>query len=131
MSRVTIFNRSTCRVIAVEMEAALQTIADKHGVSLKYKGGSFTDNTYLTRFEMCVKAVDGSTVAVETHDFALYAESYGFKKTDINREFEVNGTTYILEGIKPRSRKYSVIGRSKLTGGRYKFTPLCVQRSFK
>jgi len=77
---------------------------------------------------MAAAATEGglSQGEIEEMEFARHAAKFGLQATDYNRSFLVNGSSYKLCGIKPKSYKYPFIGKSQ-RGARYKFTVVQVK----
>ena len=116
---ITEINKSTVQALAEEATEALRAIAEKHGIELKRErgncdpsAGSFTGKWTF----VCVS--EGGIPS----DFARHAVLVGLKAEDYGREFRTFNGTYTLCGIKPRNRKYPILGKCTRSGKTYKHT---------
>lgn len=63
---------------------------------------------------------NGEPITEEAESFKRNAKNFGFEPTDLGKEFILQGKTFIICGLKPKSWKYPVIARSG-NGESYKF----------
>jgi hypothetical protein len=108
MKKVTTFNRQNIRQINAEMEAALTAIANKYGVDVKLGNTRFTGDNFTTKVQVATVGESGITMSKEATDFDRYKTILGIKM-DLGQEFQRNGKTYKIIGLKPRSKKYPVL----------------------
>jgi hypothetical protein len=64
---------------------------------------------------------DGTPTSKIGEDFKLYCHRYNLTPDDLGKEFSICADTYIIEGCKPRSSKYPILGKNVKTGKVYKF----------
>ena len=110
MSKVKTFNRKNIHQINVEMEAALKAIANKYGVEVSLGNTSFTEANFTTKFQVATIAEGGVTMSKEAIDFNRYKTTMGINM-ELGNEFEHNGKTYTIIGLKPRSKKYPILAK--------------------
>ena len=58
-----------------------------------------------------------------------YATMVGLADVEFGARFEIQGTTYSICGLKPRSRKYPVLAKQIPTGKTYKFAVDSVKKA--
>ena len=121
-------NRQAVNTISDEALKALEAVAAKHGLALKRESGRFEPSagTFTAKFTFVCKTETGVP-----SDFTRNAPLYGLKASDWGREFRTFRGTYTICGIKPRARKYPILGKCTATGQTYKFPKSVVQLSFK
>ncbi len=128
------FDKAAVRALQIDCKAALAAVAAKHGLVLTTKSYTYrTDECPVgLLFKIPVVASDGSTVPPEQVEWNKHAIRWGFKKEDFGRVFtSLTHGDYIVCGIKPKSRKYPILGRNTVTGKVFKFHYDTVQRGFK
>jgi len=124
------FDRATVRSLMKEMEAALQGVADKHGIVLKRKGCSFRGNVCPVPFEFRVERVteEGNVETPESVTYKQQAAMHGLKPEWLFEWFtDFSGKRLQVVGLKPRRRKYPVVVRAE-NGTQYKMSAAQVQR---
>ena len=114
-------DRATAKELHDDMMAALQPVAEKHGMEIVKAGGNISPTVFLAKFEVCEVSNDGVAQTRERTDFAEHANSFGLKPGDLGRTFISNGIRYTIVGLKPGRSKYPIIGETA-TGKRYKFS---------
>lgn len=117
-------NRESVRVLRTKIDAALATVGKEMGLSLKAGNCYFTGTTATFKLEVATIAADGKVVNKMAEEFRRYAPLYHLKPDDLGREFTIPFTTakYVVEGIKPSSRKYPIICKKLYDGKMYKMT---------
>lgn len=131
MGKITSIDRQVCKLIASEIDAALQAVAARHGLSIAIKGGSFDYTMFQTKLVVCVTGKDGApTASPEAKEFALYAPGVGVPAKLLNTKVVIQGTTYTLIGYKSRSPKYPFICL-RADGRRFKMTTHSVVSAIK
>jgi|GEM_PF-716710 len=112
-TQITSFDRSTCRLLRNELDATLKSLADKYDISIKAGGARFSSDNATFKLEIATKGSDGQVNSREKTDFEIYAGVFGFKSDDFGATFRLYGEDYTIIGLKPRSRKYPVLGKRK------------------
>lgn len=127
---VTKFTRTNVRDILEECRAALEPIAEKHGLVLDRKGRTYYADALPVMFQLLVKQTDenGRVLSAEGKAFLEQATLFGLKPEDLGRKFQDSGDEYEVCGLKPRSRKYPVLATNTRSGKTFKF-PVSVVRA--
>ena len=114
---ITQINKYTVQLLAEEATEALLDIAEAHGLTLKQERGSYDPDagSFTGKWSFVCVSEDGIP-----SDFARNAALFGLKAEDYGREFSTFGGTFTLCGIKPRNRKYPILGKCVRTGKTYK-----------
>jgi len=122
-TKITEFDRTSCRALMDECEKALGPIAEKYGLTLDRKGKTYRRDSLPVMFQFLVKELDANGNAMDSRamDFLKYAALYGLSKDDFLAEFRSNGELFRITGFKPRAVKYPVLAENVRTGKTYKF----------
>jgi hypothetical protein len=126
---MTTFTKTSCKSICADIEAAVQAVADKHGVSIKRGNASFSESTITLKVEVSTIGDDGTVNTKEAEAFTKEARWFDIDPAALGRVFDVRGKSYTIVGFKPRSRKYPILGRDN-QGGVYKFPADLIARHF-
>jgi hypothetical protein len=114
------FDRATVQALGEEITAAITEVCAHHGLEVQPEGGKFDPGTYRCSYAIRVpgeQVEDGDRA-----EFGLHAHLFGLTKDDFGRGFRSpQGERFTLVALKPRNRKYPVIGKDS-TGRRYKFS---------
>ena len=106
---MTHIDRHVLKLIASDIETALQDVSKKYHVDIKYKGGSFTPTNATLKLEINPISDTGETVTSEASDFKLYAPMFGLNPDDLGKSFVSNFQTYTIIGLKKKSHTYPVL----------------------
>ena len=121
------FNRPNIKTLREEIDNALKSIAEKHGISLMLGNVRFSDRSFTGKLEARITDTHGEpTMAV---DFRTLADTYGLKPENLYRMVTIQGKTYKIVGLKPRNRKYPIIVEEITNGKRYKFSAFVIRES--
>jgi len=112
----TKIDRALCRTLAAEVEAALKTVAERHGLTVAYAGGSFDASTYRPKITFAAVSDTGRPA-----DWDAWCHVYGFKPEDFGRAFKNAGNTFTVAGLDGNRPKYPVIA-VRADGKRFKFS---------
>lgn len=125
---ITKMTPETTRAIQSEARAALEHVAEKHGLSLIAKCGSYDPHAgeVTVRFEFKVKiAADG--IPQERKDFERLAPLFGLEAADYGAELTFRGQVYRLVGIEQYRHKYPFLVERLSDGKRVLFTESMVR----
>ena len=116
-------DKNKVKDIRDEIKAALEEIAERHGVKVVGTTCSYTE----TGMNVPFKIEDSTEIAgvewsPEEAAFLRKAHEFGLKPTDLGSEVEIQGNTWILSGLKPQNTKYPVLARRSFDGKLFKFT---------
>lgn len=109
-------DREACRTISADVSAALQAVADRHGLSLTVGGGSFSSTEFKPKVEFQVKTEGGVPAT-----FAREAKMFGLPDGCFGKEFVAGGTAYRITGIEVRRHKMPVSAVRVSDGKGFKF----------
>jgi hypothetical protein len=113
MADITSIDRAAARKLGAEAQLALQEVANKYGLTLTQKGGTYSPNASTVKFVFAVAGADKS-------DFESYAHLYGLNAEDHGAEFKMSGKTFRITGINPRAPKFAILIEDVKTGKGYK-----------
>ena len=99
------FDTPLCRLIAADVQEALKSVGEKHGMTITYEGGRYGDFT----LDMKVKATI-TTEGGQPGDFAKHARLIGLPEDCWGKTFVSlgSGESATITGIKLSRRKYPV-----------------------
>jgi len=130
-TKITEFGRDNVRSLMDEIQAALDPIAQKHGLVLERKGSTFYRDSVPVMFKMLVRVedADGKALDSKAQEFKASANLIGLKSEDLGKTFHIRGTSYEIEGLNLRASKYPVLAKNKKNGKTYCFPAGAVARS--
>ena len=130
MSKITSFDRSTCRTVSQRvMEVLLDSgIEEELGIKLNYTGGRFGSTNLTLKIEAAVVAEDGSVQTKTVEAFKLMAKHYGLEPDDLGKQFTIGGKVYTITGLNTRAHKMP-IQADRFDGRGFKFPVSSVQRA--
>jgi hypothetical protein len=116
MTKIAHFNSNNINSIRAAIDAKLQEVSQEYGIALTIGGMRYNASEITTR--LTVKAIgsdtkDGESIqeASDRVEFARYAQSFGLKPEFFGQIATVNGKDFRIVGIKPRSRKFPILGQ--------------------
>ena len=110
------FDPTACGTISGEAVAALQLVAEEYGLTVKRGRGTYDSATFTFKVTFIAQGDNGIPA-----DFAKYAPMFGLVPEDFGAEFTTRHGTFSICGIKPRNRKYPILGKCVKSGKTYKF----------
>lgn len=130
-TKIKEFTRANVRTLMDEVQEALGPIAEKHGLVLDRKGKTFYNDRVPVMFQMLVRVedADGKVLDSKAQEFKAAASLVGLKADDLGKTFIIRGTSYEVEGLNLRARKFPVLAKSMQNGKTYKFQADTVARS--
>ena len=116
-------DRSTVRMILEEAREALASVADKYGVILERKHCTYSSTEIPVAFKFVVpeRPEGGAAIDPKETEFRKYAQRFGLEPDDYGKLFKTYNGVYRVSGIKPRGKKYNVLGDHINSGKTYKF----------
>ena len=123
-------DRSTVKMILEDAREALASVADKHGVVLERKHCTYSSTEIPVAFKFVVpeRTEDGEAIDPKETEFRKCARRFGLEPDDYGKMFRTFNGVYRVCGIKPKARKYPVLGRDINTGKSYTFPADSVKR---
>lgn len=120
------FTPSNIDAVQHDIEAAIQAVCKKHGVTAKFGNISYSSATYSSKMEIYATA-NGDADKIE---FNRYAMRFGLKNEAYGSTFTVNGETFTVVAIKPKAKQYPIIGQNS-SGKRYKFDTSVIDQQYR
>ena len=114
-------NREACSLISEQVVEELKNLEKKYGIKFEAAGGNFTKTNYTMKLSASI-VESGKVLTRESEAFKKNAHLYGFKSTDLGRQFLKNNTIYKITGLNTRGRKFKILGERMLDGVAMKFT---------
>lgn len=94
------FDKPTLKSLRPDINAALQSVAEKYGIAIDCGNASFTPNSATFKLNLSVKDSSGNAITPEAERFDAFAEQLGLKKEHRGREVVVKGKKCIIHGLK-------------------------------
>ena len=117
---ITTFTKPVCKMLQTDIESALLSVAEKHGVEIGTASGSFRKNQFFLKLEINAKGDDGEFFNQAKSDFEMMATAYGLKPDDLGRNFIHDGKSFSITGLTPKRQKYP-INVTRYDGKKFKF----------
>ncbi len=108
-------NKTLAKEIGAAVEEALTEVAEKYGLTVQVRGGTFDATSFKPKVEF-------STANAAEDEFRTYAEIYGLEGDDFGRVFTTGGKTFAISGLAPRNRTRPILATEVGTDRTYKFT---------
>ena len=105
-------DRAFCRALGKECEAALKAVAEKHGLTVQYHGGSLGVGSFTAKLEFAENDR-------EQKEFNEYCGLVDLLPSDYHAVVVVSGKPHRLVGIRPSSYKMPFIFERVEDGARY------------
>lgn len=125
--KIQTIDRAILRRIEADVQSALETVAERYGLSVKVGGGQFSPTTFKPKVEFATIGAGGVVESTEATAFRTLAKSYGFQPDDLGKTFEHGGRTFTICGLKHRAGKLPILAKSP-DGRTYKFNDRDVLR---
>ena len=90
----------------------------------------YTETDATFKLEVSAISEDGEVLTAEAQAFRRNASLYGLEPDDLGMEFSSRGEAFTLIGLRPRSRKYPMVGR-RSDGKVFKFSEEAMVRHKK
>ena len=104
-----------------DIDEALKAVAEKHNCTIHAGSANYTSESFNIKLEVVENSSDGSTVTKEELDWKANASLFGLDVDLLGKTVKIQGKDYEIVGLKPRSRKYPVLGKDLSNGKTYKF----------
>lgn len=97
-------DRPTAQLIAREAEKALRELAERYGLTVRARGGTFTDSNLIQKFEFAVMGNGGVPMGKDAQAYRRHFENRGgFHPLGAEVDHSRLGKVTIV-GARPRSR---------------------------
>jgi len=126
MGQLKSIGRPGAKLMRVEMQEALDNIGKRYGMAFEIGRITFDDNSIKASVEAVLTTAPGeSKMAV---DFRKHCFKHNLKPSDLGRTFtNTRLERFTIVGLKPRNRKYPIIGQRVSDGKQFKFTSHAVR----
>ena len=121
------FDKSNLKDLRKDLDAALATVAKKHGIAISFKNINFYAPDFITaKTTLEMTALGDSSAATDPRaaaavkmqsDFKLYAASFGLKAEQYGTIIKHGRESYKLVGFSPRSTRFPILA-SRLSDGK-------------
>lgn len=113
---ITNFDRSTVKQIRELLESTLSEKLGELGLSADIGSIRFGDSDFSCKLSVGLGSKDDAA----QREWDKNAFKFGLKSEDFGKTFGYNNDLYEIVGIKPKSRKYPILGKDS-AGKTYKF----------
>ena len=96
------FNKPVTKTLAQEIEAALQALAAKHGVTIRYNGGTILGDTKIV-LKLAIESTDPDA---QRREFEQVSSLFDLTGADYGKVITVNGRAMRLVGFDLKRRKF-------------------------
>ena len=125
MSKISTFNRNNLAQLRPALQQRLSEVGEEFGIAISLGSMSFSGTETTARLKMIAvgdnakegESIEDSKARIE---FEENAWRFDLKPEHFGQVVTIRGETFEIVGIKPRSRKYPVLGKSKANGSVYK-----------
>tara|TARA_B100000424_G_scaffold130850_1_gene99227 strand:- start:418 stop:846 length:429 start_codon:yes stop_codon:yes gene_type:complete len=119
MKKIESFDKNNLTEMRIAINEALARVSENYNVDFKIGRISYESLGFSAKIDASL-VIDGKTHTKESRDFLSLAEMYGCE-FPLGFKFDYNGVDYIVDGFKPRSRKFPVLATNQDTKASYKF----------
>lgn len=99
------FDRPTCNALKADILAALQSVAAKHGLTVKSGGGKYDDVNYTAHVVFGVADTDAKSEHEQT-EFRKWCGLFDLTPEHYLATFTSKGETFALHGFAPSRPKF-------------------------
>ena len=117
---MTKINKPFLNSVRADINAALNSVGEKHGLALSIQSIRYSDTGFNTTLKATVNEdSQGNSIDPDKIEFEKYAAHMGFDSSAFGKTFEQDGKAFIVSGIAPRARKFPILATH--SGTQYKF----------
>lgn len=126
---ITAFTKTNVRQLEAEVQAAMEAIAKKHGLTVTPRGGRFSGGSATLKTEFAVVAEDGTVKTPEYEALQLHARLWGVDAAKFDEFRDFNGEEFKVVGYRTRAPKKPFIIENQ-AGKQYITTAAAVARAY-
>ena len=121
------FEKAEADLIGREIEQAVQMVAEKYGIKIVRKAGSYSRANYTLKLECSIKDAEGLPITREVEAFKINASKFGLDSSDLGAKFSFHNEIFILTGLATGSWKFPILAKNAITQKPFKFPAAVVQ----
>lgn len=91
------FDRATANRLGEEIAAAVQPLAEKYGIAIHRRGGSFGETSFTAKVECTIKTESGIG-GRDADAFKQLARLFGMEPDDLGKEFALGRRRFVVAG---------------------------------
>ena len=118
---ITELDKPTVRYIRDRLRSTLNPLAQELGIVIDLGSITFRKSNGRVQLRIALQDANGQPITEENDAFRHFAILFGFKATDLGKQFIIDGKPFTICGFNRRSRKYPIIATSE-DGDEYKFS---------
>jgi len=118
-NKISSFTPENLDQLRSQIEISLHDIGVKFGISLKIGGMTYTEDKVTARLSATVDRE--GRVPEMVYNFNVYCYDYGAMPEDLGKELTIDGTKYLLVGLKPRASKRPFVCQRVSDGIQFNF----------
>ncbi len=118
--QITNIDRKTCGKLQDEVEAALQSLAKKHGVVIESGSGTYYGSHMTMKLKINTVSKDGLVNTKEAEVYKKYQKRLDLP--ELRTPFTSGSQKFEISGYAPRARKYPILAEDLATGDTYTFS---------
>lgn len=120
MTKATAITRPLLKALRDEINAALEAVAEKHGIAIETGSASFTERTATFKLNIAIRGegAEGESAAVlkAAADWEARAILYGLKKEWLGDTFLYGAKPMVILGLMPKRSRFPILARDTSTG---------------
>jgi hypothetical protein len=113
-------DRSTLKMMRVDINKALQSVANKYNTSMECGNARFTDTSATFKLEINEVNKDGVVMTCQRKDFVSLSKLYGLNPKWLDKTFNMESKTFKIVGFNTRARKAPIELVEVKTGKKFK-----------
>jgi hypothetical protein len=126
--KLSTFTRSDVRSINADIQAAIQTVAKRYGVSIEVGNARYSSTEINTKVKIAVvSGTTGVALTKEAKAYELFAPQNGIT-VKLGDTIAMRGKQFVIKGWNTRSPKYPILAEGT-DGKTYKIPVLSLQYS--
>jgi len=120
--KITEINHPECERIRDAVDAALKETGERLGMTFRAGNMSYDPDGLSVTIKLAgsVDGEDGEAVDPMVQEFKRHCDQFDLRPDHLGKEIKLEGTTFRIVGLKPRSPKFPIIGQRVSDGKRFK-----------
>jgi len=108
MKKVKQFDKANLKMLRVEMNKELQSVAKKYGITIDVGNASFSSNEVTFKVNANTVESDGTVITKESQSWDRHKGFYNLSHLNVGDTITIQGSPYTLSGFNTRARKAPV-----------------------